>query len=473
MDPLTLPVILCGFAVPFISKEKRHLALAAGGACYLIYVVKIGGDFMSGRFTTASLFCAVAILASTPLASLRSGLLAISIVGLLGLWSPYSPMRTGADYGLDPEHLALRRGIADERAHYQQHAGLINAKQNGGEPQHLFAIRGRRRARLRQDHDRAPLVCGNIGYYGFYAGRDLHLVDRHALADPLLSRLPTINTGAWRIGHFKRAIPNGYLKTLETGENQIANPGLSAYYDRLSRVTRGDLFDPNRWAEIWNLNVGKYDHLIRPQFEFAQYHSLASLLSAQGHMEEALNAQKKSASIDPTRSEGWAGLSGIYRRVGDLKEAYKALAKAIALSPGDLDHRIEYLNLGKAYHDRGETDKAFTIYREARKTAPLVEVYLSSGNLLYEQGYPDRALEVYQQVLNGKLKTARYSRRSNSDPALGYRQKRLAVAHFGIARILYDRGKIKEAVQECEQALALDPTHPEARRKLQTLLASL
>ncbi len=473
MDPLTLPVILCGFIIPFVLKEKRHLALAAGSFCYLIYVVKIGGDFMSGRFFTASLFCAVTLLTASPPISLRSGLLAVSAAVLLGLCSPYSPVRTGSDYGLDPEHIKFRRGIADERAFYFQYASLIKAEENRGEPQYVYAIRGRRQIRLRQDHEKAPLVSGNVGYYGFYAGPGSDIVDRHALTDPLLARLPTINTGNWRIGHFKRTIPNGYLKTLATGKNHIVNPGLSAYYDRLSQVTRGDLFDPNRWVEIWNLNTGKHDHLIQPQFEFARYHSLASLLSTQGRPGEALDAQKKAVSIDPTRSEGWCALSRIHRHMGKLKEAYTALARAIALNPGNLNYRIEYLNLGKAYHDRGETDKAFTIYKEARTTAPLVEVYLSSGDLLYEQGYLNRALDIYRKVLNGKLKTARYSRRPNSDLALRYRQKRLAVARFNIARILYDKGKIEEAVHECEQALTLDPTHPEAKRKLQTLLASL
>ena len=34
------------------------------------------------------------------------------------------------------------------------------------------------------------------------------------------------------------------------------------FYDKLSLVVKGDLTDPGRYKEIWNLNIGKYDHLL-------------------------------------------------------------------------------------------------------------------------------------------------------------------------------------------------------------------
>jgi len=65
-----------------------------------------------------------------------------------------------------------------------------------------------------------------------------------------------------RPGGVWRDIPEGYLESLASGENEILDPVLAQYYDKLSFVIRGELFDWNRLIEIWNLNTGKYNSLI-------------------------------------------------------------------------------------------------------------------------------------------------------------------------------------------------------------------
>ena len=77
-----------------------------------------------------------------------------------------------------------------------------------------------------------------------------------------MPRLRLENTQNWRIGHFKHVTPAGYLDTLQTGADQIEDPGLATYYDKLRLVTRGDLWDRQRWVEIFKMNAGQYDHLI-------------------------------------------------------------------------------------------------------------------------------------------------------------------------------------------------------------------
>jgi len=44
--------------------------------------------------------------------------------------------------------------------------------------------------------------------------------------------------------------------------NVIEDKCLATYYDKLSLITRGNLFDGDRIQEIWNMNTGKYDYLI-------------------------------------------------------------------------------------------------------------------------------------------------------------------------------------------------------------------
>jgi len=99
-----------------------------------------------------------------------------------------------------------------------------------------------------------------IGMIGFYSGSNIHIVDPGVLSDPLLSILPSTefwrggykeNTGEkkWLTGHFTMKIPIDYLETITTGKNEIQDMYLRKYYDKLSFVTRGNLFDFNRLIE--------------------------------------------------------------------------------------------------------------------------------------------------------------------------------------------------------------------------------
>ena len=93
------------------------------------------------------------------------------------------------------------------------------------------------------------------------------------MTEPLLARIPSTEYWLigkekpagekfWRIGHFARKIPDGYLETLKSGENKIVDASLAKYYEKLSIIIKGDLWDLNRLKEIWNFNIGKYDHFV-------------------------------------------------------------------------------------------------------------------------------------------------------------------------------------------------------------------
>lgn len=94
----------------------------------------------------------------------------------------------------------------------------------------------------------------------FMAGPTVQDVDGFAFSDPLLARLPSLPDA--RVGHYPRNIPAGYLATLETGTNQIADANLALYYSKLRVLTTGNLWDMSRWIEIWKLNTGAYDNLL-------------------------------------------------------------------------------------------------------------------------------------------------------------------------------------------------------------------
>jgi arabinofuranosyltransferase len=306
-DPVTLAAIGAGAIAPLVGRASprgRAALVSAGIALHLLYVLSIGGDFMSGRFFTAPLLPAVALLARRDPGP-RAVLAVAGCLAALWLVAPsYSPFARGARLSTVGDFQASidDNGIADERSVYFPVASLRSAPPGGlwpspGSGVQAIAAReswtadywipGLRRLgildpvetwppRPSPGRPLAPVVVRYaVGYIGFYAGPTLHILDLNALADPLLARLPALNpdpltltflprlaTRGWRIGHFVRRIPAGYLETLATGENRIRDARLAEYYDRLRLITRGPLLAPGRLAAIWRMNTGAYDHLL-------------------------------------------------------------------------------------------------------------------------------------------------------------------------------------------------------------------
>ena len=65
-DPLTLAVIVAAVLWAVAARRVAAIAVALGIVLYLLYVVRIGGDFMSGRFLTLPLLAAVGLLLAGP-----------------------------------------------------------------------------------------------------------------------------------------------------------------------------------------------------------------------------------------------------------------------------------------------------------------------------------------------------------------------------------------------------------------------
>lgn len=255
-DPLTLVALVVGLAMPLITRERRHTPLALGALLYVLCVIRIGGDFMLGRFLTAPMLVGVVLLSRASL-SKSAGIIVLVLVALIGVLPPRSPIKSGMDFGRGLNYID-DHGLCDERAYYFHATGLLNVTRNVSVPTCWQADAGWR-ARERGE---PVFVIKAIGMQGFFAGPRVHVVDEAALGDPLLARLkPDISNG-WRIGHLWREIPDGYVETLETGRNCLTDPQLAAFYDKLAFITRGRLWSPARWAEIIKFNLGAYDHML-------------------------------------------------------------------------------------------------------------------------------------------------------------------------------------------------------------------
>jgi hypothetical protein len=111
---------------------------------------------------------------------------------------------------------------------------------------------------------REPVAVWNeAGFYGYFSGNNQTVIDIWGLADPLLARIPYHPTGAWRIGHYPRRLPEGYLETKREGQNLLKDPELAALYDGLTLVTSEPLFTRARWREVWRFNTGYYSPVLR------------------------------------------------------------------------------------------------------------------------------------------------------------------------------------------------------------------
>jgi len=209
---------------------------------------------MSGRFLAAPLLVGVAQLAAMPLQvrslwRVAAGLLILT----LGFVPAVPNVSSGPRFGSAAEYQDFH-GITDERKYYYPRTGLLRAKRSFTTPD----LPERQIAQGMIAAGQRVATREMVGVFRYAAGRDLFVVDWFGLGDPLLARLPA--DPAWRIGHFHRTLPAGYIQTLRSGQNQIADPGVAAYYDALTLITRGPLFSANRLRAIAAMNLGRYEH---------------------------------------------------------------------------------------------------------------------------------------------------------------------------------------------------------------------
>jgi arabinofuranosyltransferase len=243
-DFITIPLTLVGAAAGLL--HRRCWPLALGILLYLAYILRIGGDFMSGRFLTAPAFLAMLVL----LFSVRDkeegqrrvaqAIYVVLMVNLL-VWG----IR-----GNDPKqlpHLIGRHGVADERRYYEPGTGLSHALEGRTMPDFRWVDDGRR---IAASPERVHVMY-NLGFAGFYAGPKHYLLDRFALADPLLARMPALVTSDRRPGHYERVLPEGYVHSVRKDTNALVDPALRALYADLRLITQGPIWSSERWEAMW------------------------------------------------------------------------------------------------------------------------------------------------------------------------------------------------------------------------------
>lgn len=254
-DPTTAAAILgCLLLCLSPAARRRYLPLQAGVLLYLFYILWIGGDFMATRFAAAPFVLALFVLTDAlrgaggrVLGVVAGSAALLSLApGLPDAWrtAPVDPATT------------MNGPIIDERSFYVQRFGLWSPldRPKPDSVSALYDFWGMK--------GRVFDVRGAVGEIGFLGGPRVHMVDPW-LCDPLMMRLPIFDREHWRVGHYTRRVPEGYLETLTGGTNRIHHPALAAYYDRLQLVTQGPLWSWERLSTAFELLLGRHDHLLR------------------------------------------------------------------------------------------------------------------------------------------------------------------------------------------------------------------
>ncbi len=210
----TITIISIGFSVviAFYKKEKKLIFASMGIILYLLYILKIGGDFMRGRFFALPFLLAVIIIIFS-IKSIKVTFIIALIITIITMINPFSPIKTTEEFPTYLSSPIYRKihpwGIADEKAYYFQGAGLLMCSKNPDLPSYRSRYEG-------ELNNREVIIKSNIGYFGYFAGPECFMIDTFALSDPLLSRLPIKDLNNWRIGHFRRKIPQGYYRSILT-----------------------------------------------------------------------------------------------------------------------------------------------------------------------------------------------------------------------------------------------------------------
>ena len=249
-DPgVWVPLVLAVVAW-LLTRSRVALMLAIGVLSYLAYVVWVGGDFMAGRFLYLPVIVALAAVAEAsrlPKAwsgrvwqvSMVSAVVLLVLLGFTGSYAMTTNTNTLAVMG---------RGVVDERAFWVSAANTNMVGHRSGSP----AISGMDPAAIERAADgwtaigaaseRAVLVdFAGIGLKGMQQGPSVHILDQSALTDRFLADQtfvpvagppspldPLFLSGpGWRVGHYVRPVPAGYLEALTWNDpDKVVDPEL-------------------------------------------------------------------------------------------------------------------------------------------------------------------------------------------------------------------------------------------------------
>lgn len=257
-DPTSLLVIACALVLLVLQRERRLYPLGFGIVLYLVYIVRIGGDFMAGRYFALPLLASALLLALLLREQLAqksaTAYLPAAVLTAAGLLLTVHPtLGANVEYGLAIGAISKapwdERGVGDERAFYVGNSALMRMRRGGDIPNDERKKQGQAIAA-----NQVWSTGSQLGVLSFFAPPTAIILDGYGLTDALIARLPALDKKNWRVGHFWRDVPAGYGESISQERNLIADENVAHLYDRVKLVVSGPIWTWARWKEIVRLN---------------------------------------------------------------------------------------------------------------------------------------------------------------------------------------------------------------------------
>ena len=175
-------------------------------------------------------------------------------------------------------------------------------------------------------------------------------------------------------------------------------------------VTTGNTVDKSKLAEGYYMKG--LSHLQEKNYEMASvefnrslqndstykqsYYGLGIISDYQGKPEDAANYYQKAIDQDPDYSEAYNALGVVYSKQKKWKEAVKAFNKALSNKLYTTPH-IPYLNLGDVYMEQKEYAKAAEAYRESKRFVNIEWTVIKLGTALLESGKIKEAISEFRE----------------------------------------------------------------------------
>ena len=253
-DPITLVTI--GMAIgSAIGGGRRHRLIAAGAFLTVLYVVWIGGDFMSGRFfAPAFLLCAMTVASLVETRTMVVACLAL-LFSYNVVW-PIVPAKTTASYDM-AWPWRTQNGIKDERGGYHQATNVLFFAAFTRRPDDYWA---REAISLRMSPERV-FVRPSIGRAGFMVGPEKYIIDNNGLersrCSPIYRSTSLYTSSSTWVIFFARSLPVMWSRVWRDGtSSRIRSSAITTSV--LLRITTGPVWSAARFGDILTLNLGQY-----------------------------------------------------------------------------------------------------------------------------------------------------------------------------------------------------------------------
>ncbi|MBA2646005.1 MAG: tetratricopeptide repeat protein [Pyrinomonadaceae bacterium] len=211
------------------------------------------------------------------------------------------------------------------------------------------------------------------------------------------------------------------------------------------------------------------DERKRRRNDAKKVYKLGVQFGIEGRYVEAIDAFRRSISLDGTNPDAYFGLGHAYSDLGRWSEAAEALKQAVRLNPKDAE---AYHRLGTAYFKGGRYEQSIAAFKEALLLKPKwADARYNIANAFFNMGRYEPAIVNYNDVLHFKPNLAdihndlgvAYTELGRHAPATESFKRALdrnsddAYAHNNLGLLYFQQGRQRDAVSHLKQAVRLAP----------------